>query len=286
VLGDESGYLATEHQKMKLAAMENMWETEPAPASFTIFAIPTGVHGEQFAIRVPWVLGLISTRTLSTVVPGINELVQHAEVRIRNGIQAAKALDALRANPSDTAARQAFDASQQDFGYALLLKKYRPDVENATDDEVKLAAQDTVPSVWTLFWSFRIMVGTGFFLIAYFAYWFWQASFRRLDRRRWALKLAVIVIPLPWIAIELGWLIAEFGRQPWVVEGVLPTFYAASGLHFWDLAISLAFFVILYTTLAVIMFWLMWRTIKHGPSDKIDLSAGEADVTSASAVRA
>jgi cytochrome d ubiquinol oxidase subunit I len=286
VLGDESGYLATEHQKMKLAAMENMWETETPPASFTIFAIPTGSNGEEFRITVPWVLGLISTRSFTTVVPGINELVEHAEVRIRNGIQAAKALDAIRADPADAAARTAFDQSQKDFGYALLLKKYRPDVENATDAEIKQAAEDTVPSVWTLFWSFRIMVGAGFFFIAYFAYWFWQASFRRLDRRRWALRLAVIVLPLPWIAIELGWLIAEFGRQPWVVEGVLPTFYAASGLHFWDLVISLGFFVILYTTLAVIMVWLLWRTIKHGPSDKLDLSAGEADAAPVPAVPA
>jgi cytochrome d ubiquinol oxidase subunit I len=123
------------------------------------------------------------------------------------------------------------------------------------------------------------MVGAGFFFIAYFAYWFWQASFRRLDRRPWALKLAVIVLPLPWIAIELGWLIAEFGRQPWVVEGVLPTFYAASGLSVWELGISLTFFVVLYTTLAIIMFWLLWRTIKHGPSDSVDLSAGEADAS-------
>ncbi|MBN8994267.1 MAG: cytochrome ubiquinol oxidase subunit I [Rhizobiales bacterium] len=283
VLGDESGYLATEHQKMKLAAMENMRETEKAPASFTVFAIPTGSHGEEFAIKIPWVLGLISTRSFTTVVPGIDELVAHAELRIRNGMQAAKALAAVRANPSDAAARQAFDASQQDLGYALLLKKYRPDVENATDAEVKQAAGDTVPDVWTLFWSFHIMAAAGFFFIAYFAYWFWQASFRRLDRRRWALKLAVIVIPLPWIAIELGWLVAEFGRQPWVVEGVLPTFYAASGLSVLDLGISLTFFVVLYTVLAIVMFWLMWRTIQHGPSDKLDLTAGEGDVSAAPA---
>ncbi|MBN9011137.1 MAG: cytochrome ubiquinol oxidase subunit I, partial [Rhizobiales bacterium] len=163
VLGDESGYLATEHQKMKLAAMENMRETEKAPASFTVFAIPTGSHGEEFAIKIPWVLGLISTRSFTTVVPGIDELVAHAELRIRNGMQAAKALAAVRANPSDAAARQAFDASQQDLGYALLLKKYRPDVENATDAEVKQAAGDTVPDVWTLFWSFHIMAAAGFF---------------------------------------------------------------------------------------------------------------------------
>jgi len=281
VLGDESGYVATHDQKMKIAAMENMWETEKAPASFTIFALPAGDHGEQLKISVPWMLGLIATRSVTTPVPGINDLVKVAETRIRNGMQAAKALAAIKANPQDAAARQAFDASQQDFGYALLLKKYRPDVENATDAEITQAAADTVPSVWTLFWSFRVMVAVGFFFIAYFAYWFWQASFRRIERRRLALKLAVIVLPFPWIAAELGWLIAEFGRQPWVVEGVLPTYYAASGLGILDLAISLTFFVVLYTSLAIVMFWLMWRAIKHGPSDKLDLAAGDAEVPAA-----
>jgi cytochrome d ubiquinol oxidase subunit I len=110
-------------------------------------------------------------------------------------------------------------------------------------------------------------VGIGFLLIAFFAYWFWQASRQRLEARRWALWLAVAALPLPWLAIEGGWFLAEFGRQPWVVEGVLPTFYAASGLHFWDLAISLGFYVTLYTVLAAIMVWLMVRIIKVGPHD-------------------
>ena len=70
------------------------------------------------------------------------------------------------------------------------------------------------------------------------------------------------------MAVEVGWILAEYGRQPWVVEGVLPTFYAVSSLHVWDLAISLAFFVTLYTSLAIVMVWLMVRVIRHGPSDQ------------------
>ncbi len=83
-------------------------------------------------------------------------------------------------------------------------------------------------------------------------------------------------MPLPWLAAEAGWVIAEYGRQPWVVEGVLPTFYAASGPHVWDLAISLAFFVTLYTALAVTMVWLMVRLIKAGPHDSV-LAPDEAE---------
>jgi cytochrome d ubiquinol oxidase subunit I len=85
------------------------------------------------------------------------------------------------------------------------------------------------------------------------------------------------MLPLPWIAIEFGWFIAEYGRQPWVVEGVLPTFYAASGLTFWDLVISLTFFVSLYTVLFVIMVMLMVKIIKAGPQDKLFTAADDDD---------
>ena len=106
------------------------------------------------------------------------------------------------------------------------------------------------------------MVGLGFF-----ALWFYKSAVQKLDNQRWMLWAAVVALPLPWIAIELGWLIAEYGRQPWVVEGVLPTFYAASGLKFWDLVISLTFFMVLYTGLMVVEVILMVKTIKHGPSE-------------------
>jgi cytochrome d ubiquinol oxidase subunit I len=113
------------------------------------------------------------------------------------------------------------------------------------------------------------MMGLGFFFIAFFALWFYRASRGWLETNRTLLWVGFLVLPLPWVAIEAGWFIAEFGRQPWVVEGVLPTFYAASGLHFWDLVISLSFFTLLYSTLFVIMIMLMVKIIKAGPQDKL-----------------
>ncbi|WP_055047401.1 cytochrome ubiquinol oxidase subunit I [Devosia sp. A16] len=281
VLGDESGYVATEHQKMKIAAMEAMYHTEPAPAALTLFAIPGSDGRPAFEVKFPWVLGLITTRSLDRDLPGITELTEHAALRIASGIEAYKALNALQADRNDATARAAFDAAKADLGYALLLKKYRPDVENATGEEIAQAALDTVPDVWPLFWSFRVMVGAGFFFIAFFALWFWKASTHRIENPRWLLWVAVAVLPLPWIAIEAGWFIAEYGRQPWVVEGVLPTFYAASGLNFWDLVISLSFFMLLYTSLLVVMVWLMVRTIKHGPSDKLNFDQSVEPVDAA-----
>ncbi len=265
VLGDESGYAATEHQKMKIAAMEAMWHTEPAPAGFNLFAIP-GDKENSFEVQVPYALGLIATRSLSGEIPGILDLVELAGNRIRNGMVAYEALHAIRADGSDQAAREKFSATWKDLGYALLLKRYREDVANATAEEITQAAFDTVPGVAPLFWSFRVMVALGFYLIAFFAVAFWLASKHRLGESRTLLWIALFSLPAPWIAIEAGWFIAEYGRQPWVVEGVLPTFYAASGLTLTDLAISLGFFLTLYTALAVIMVILMLKVIKAGPS--------------------
>jgi len=268
VLGDESGYVATEHQKMKIAAMEAMYHTEPAPAGLTLFAIPGADGRPEFEVKIPWVLGIITTRSFDRDLPGITELTEHAALRIANGIEAYKSLQAIKADPEDLVARAEFDKRQQDLGYALLVKKYRPDVENATGEEITQAALDTVPDVWPLFWSFRIMVACGLFFIAFFALWFYRSAIRKIEKPRWLLWVAVAALPLPWIAIELGWLVAEYGRQPWVVEGVLPTFYAASGLKVSDLVISLTFFVALYTALIVVELFLMVKTIKAGPSDR------------------
>ncbi|HSI39745.1 MAG TPA: cytochrome ubiquinol oxidase subunit I [Xanthobacteraceae bacterium] len=272
VLGDESGYLATEHQKMKIAAMEAMWETEPAPAGLTLFALP-GTDGNRLEVKIPYVLGLIGTRSLNTELPGIRPLVAHAETRIRRGIAASASLDAVRADPANAAARAAFAANWHDLGYGLLLKRYRDDIANATPEQIALAAADTVPNVAVMFWSFRIMVGLGLYMIAFFALAFLLSVRHRLGESRVLLRIALLSLPAPWIAAEAGWLVAEYGRQPWAIEGVLPTFYAASGLTLTDLAISLGFFLTLYTVLLAIMVMLMLKTIKHGPLTHDPLAA-------------
>ncbi|KKB08993.1 cytochrome d terminal oxidase subunit 1 [Devosia chinhatensis] len=269
VLGDESGYVATEHQMMKIAALEAMYETEPAPAPWTLIGLPGADGRLGFHISIPWLGGLITTRSFDRPLPGIDELVERAEDRIRSGIIAYNALQQIRADATDQDARAVFDDYWADLGYGLLLKKYRADIENATEDEIVMAAQDTVPSVWPLFWTFRIMMGLGFFYIGFFALWFYRASRGWIDTHKPLLWFSLFTLPLPWIAIESGWFIAEFGRQPWVVEGVLPTFYAASGLTVIDLVLSLSMFVLIYTVLIVIMVLLMVRVIKAGPKDNL-----------------
>lgn len=271
VLGDESGYTSGQNQKMKLAAIEAMWETEEAPASFTLFGLPDRDAREtRFEIKVPWALGLIATRSIDTPVPGIKELVATAERRIRSGMVAYGAMPALRAGTADAATRAAFEAHVQDLGYALLLKRYTPAVTDATEVQIALAAGDTVPPVAPLFWSFRIMVGLGFFFIALFTAAFWLASTRRLDRYKLFLRIAVCSLPLPWIAAEFGWYVAEGGRQPWTIDGVLPTFLSVSSVSASQVWVTLVGFVLFYTALAVIDVYLMARTIRRGPDHAIE----------------
>ena len=102
VLGDESGYTAGENQKMKIAAIEAMWDTEPAPASFTVFGLPDLANRHtDYEVKVPWMLGLIATRSIDKTLPGIKELVSRAEQRIRSGLAAYDALEKLRARPAN-----------------------------------------------------------------------------------------------------------------------------------------------------------------------------------------
>ncbi|MEJ8826739.1 cytochrome ubiquinol oxidase subunit I [Variovorax humicola] len=273
LLGDESGYQSSEHQKMKLAAIEAMWETHPAPAPFTVFGFPDQEAREtHYAVHIPMVMGLIGTRSLNTVIPGIDELVKRAEARIAQGLKAYAALQQIREAGSTTSVtqgvRDAFEFNGPDMGYALLLKRYVDDPRQATPEQIRQAAWDTVPQVAPLFWTFRLMVGIGMFLILLTLTFFVLSARRRLDRHAWLLKLAVFAIPLPWIAAEAGWMVAEFGRQPWIIEGVLPTAVAVSNLGATTLLITLLGFIALYTLLLVIELKLMFRAIRNGPHDE------------------
>jgi cytochrome d ubiquinol oxidase subunit I len=265
VLGDESGYTITDNQKMKLAAMEAMWRTEPAPAAITAFGIPNmETHETDYAVKIPWLMGLIGTRSIDQQIPGIFELVDKAEARIKKGLVAYGALQKLKANRQDAAARTIFEGAQDDLGYAMLLEQYTDDPLTATAQQIHDAAWSTVPSVPYLFFTFRVMVLFGFLFLAVFLIAAWHTA-REAEAPRWVFRAAVLMLPLPWIAAEFGWFVAEFGRQPWIIDGILPTFLATSSLGVIDLVITIAGFALVYGTLAVIEVGLMVHAIKHGP---------------------
>ncbi|MEM7221431.1 MAG: cytochrome ubiquinol oxidase subunit I [Pseudomonadota bacterium] len=266
VLGDESGYTTSEHQRMKLAAIEAEWETHEPPAGFNVVAWPDMDKRENtFEFKIPWLLGLIATRSIDGKVEGINDLVELAKLRIKQGITGYEGLKRYREDPDDDLARQDMEANSRFIGYALLLKRYREDVENATEAEIAQAAWDTVPDVPVLFWAFRVMAGLGFYFIAFFAFAFYITCRLQHTRRRWFLWVCLFTLPTPWIAAELGWIVAEYGRQPWIIEGIMPTFMGVSAVSAGQVWFSLIGFVIFYSVLALVDVFLLVKYVRKGP---------------------
>ncbi|WED22767.1 cytochrome ubiquinol oxidase subunit I [Vibrio sp. JC009] len=267
VLGDESGYELGDVQKVKLAAIEAEWHTEEAPAPFTLFGFPNQetMHTD-FAIKIPYVMGIIATRSFTEEVQGIADIKVENEGRIRNGMYAYELLQKLRAGDKSEANIQAFDGVKNDLGYGLLLKRYTENVVDATDEQVKSAVDDSIPTVWPLFWSFRIMVAIGFTMLFVFGAAFVQTCRQKIEQKPWVLKAALWSIPLPWIGVEMGWFVAEYGRQPWAVGEILPVDVAASALSAGELWLSLAAILALYTAFLVAEVYLMVKFARKGPS--------------------
>ena len=267
VLGDESGYTLGESQKTKLAVIEAEYETSPAPAPFTIIGLPDDEKLETtHAVRVPWALGLIATRSLDEQVTGIREIITQNESRVRNGMVAYDYLEKLRAGDKSQANIAAFEKHKDDLGYGLLLKRYTANPAQATEQQVKDAARSSVPPVLPVFLSFRMMVGLGIYMLAVIFVSFYYNAKREIQDKRWLLKILVWSIPAPFLAIEFGWFVAEYGRQPWAIGEILPTFLAASDLTIGDLIFSITGFMTLYTLFFVIEMYLMFKYARLGPS--------------------
>ncbi|PWC11599.1 cytochrome ubiquinol oxidase subunit I [Brenneria corticis] len=267
VLGDESGYEMGDVQKTKLAAIEAEWETQPAPASFTLIGLPNqGTMENDYAIRIPYVLGLIATRSTDKQVTGLKELMEQHQVRIRNGMKAYQLLQELRAGNTDPAVKEAFNQSKQDLGYGLLLKRYTPQVSDATEAQIQQATKDSIPRVAPLYISFRIMVACGILMLLIIGLSFWTVLRGKIGERKWLHRAALYGIPLPWIAVEAGWFVAEYGRQPWAIGEILPTAVATSSLTAGDILFSMALICGLYTLFLVAEMYLMFKYARLGPS--------------------
>ncbi|MDN3630738.1 cytochrome ubiquinol oxidase subunit I [Vibrio lentus] len=267
MLGDESGYELGDVQQVKLAAIEAEWHTEEAPASFTLFGFPNQETMEtDYAIKIPYVMGIIATRSLDTPVVGIHDLLAKNEERVRSGILAYGLLEKLRSGDKSQQNIDEFELVKHDLGYGLLVKKYSDNVVDATEQQIKQAAKDTIPTVAPLFWSFRIMVVCGVLMFAIIGLSFVQICRRKIGTNRWLLKATICAIPLPWIACEAGWFVAEYGRQPWAIGEILPVNMAVSNLPASSLWISIGLVYLFYTAFLIIEMFLMVKFAKMGPS--------------------
>lgn len=265
-MGDQSGLVVASEQPMKLAAIEAEWNTQPAPAAFNLIAFPSqDQHKNYFAIQIPDALGLVVTHSMSSVIPGINDIQAQNVTRIKNGMQAYGALVKLR--QGDQSAAATFAQYQDDLGYGLLLKKYTDKVTDATPAQIQFASEDSIPTVWSVFWAFRIMVACGTLMFIGFFYAFLCIVHKRnIWDQRWFLKAALYSLPLPWIACLSGWFVTEHGRQPWTIFGVLPTNISSSAISATDIGLSFMMFVLFYTGLFIIEMYLMFKYARLGPS--------------------
>lgn len=222
VLGDHRGYAESSGQQMRIAAIAAEWQTQAAPAAFTVFGIPDSRRRTtRAAVNLPWVLGLAATHSWRKAVPGLDDLEAVNLARIHDGVAAFTVLDTLWANPGSVDSL-AFDLEDTpNLGYGLLLLRHTTQPAHASDALMVAAARDTIPNVPLLFWTFRGMALLGAYAIVLFGCAFWLASRRRLDRR-WFLGMAAWSWPVPWIAGALGWIVSEAGRGPWLIDGVLP----------------------------------------------------------------
>lgn len=267
VLGDESGYSIGHAQQTKLATIEAMWETEPAPASFNLIAsINEKEQKNNWTIHIPYAMGIIGTRSLDTPILGIYDLKDINRQKITDGIEAVSTLEKLRADTQNVELIQQFNNSKQNLGFGLLLKKYTDDVTAATPQMIDKAVDDSIPRVTPMFWSFRVMVGLGFLMLALFSLCLFYTIKGGYMQKRWLLKFAVVMLPAPWIASEMGWFVAEYGRQPWTIYGVLPTHLSTSNISVSSVYWSLAGFVFFYTALFCVMIYLMQKYVRLGPA--------------------
>ncbi|MGV3278611.1 cytochrome ubiquinol oxidase subunit I [Rickettsiales bacterium LUAb2] len=267
-MGDMSGLAVLKDQPSKLAAIEGYWKTEKAPFGWSLFAVPNEQEKKNdYNIAIPYVGSLILTHNFHTDVIGIEEIIAQNKQRIINGQKVLLQLNDFYKDKSNTALAEQITQNSADIGFGLLLKKYTNDVSKATPEMINKAAIDTVPKVMPLFYTFRLMVFLGMsFLLLFAISAFLTRGNRTVENHKWLLTLSMLWLPTPWLAVWCGWFVAEYGRQPWTIFEILPTFTSVSSLSVSEVTFSFIGFVVIYSILAIIEIWLMVKYIKLGPS--------------------
>ncbi|MCX7862693.1 MAG: cytochrome ubiquinol oxidase subunit I [Bacteroidales bacterium] len=268
--GDGSAYQVAQKQPMKLAVMEGLYEGKEG-AGLLAFGILN--HSKQIndstdpyimKVEIPKLLSLLGYRDANAFVPGIKDLVygnekygiEPAEKRIERGkksVDALKRYKEAKAN-GDTAtmnlALAEFKETFHDFGYAYF-------------DRV----EQLVPNIPLVFYSFHIMVALGFLFLLIFILTLWYSIKDTLQTKKWLLRIALWSIPLGYLASQLGWVVAEVGRQPWAIQNILPVFKATSHLSVGAVQTTFFLFLILFTILLTAEIRILVKQIKNGPKE-------------------
>ena len=251
--GDGSGVQAAKYQPMKLAAAEGLEEGgEGAP-----FSIVPG-------IEIPKMLSILATHDIDGYVPGINNILEgytdsdgvthlSAEEMIARGKTALNAFREYRTlkdtDPEKAAlARKVLEENIDYFGYGYID-----------------SPEELIPPVNLIYWAFRVMVGFGGFLLLLMIVVLWAEWRGKLAGMKWLQWVALWSIPLVYLAGQAGWIVAEVGRQPWVIQGLLPTKAAVSSVSVGAVQTTFFLFVAIFTLFLAIEIRIMLKAIKKGP---------------------
>ncbi len=286
--GDSTAREVAKTQPMKLAAMEALFEgREQAPLiAFGILSdsqsdpmTETSEPSFLVKIEIPYALSILTHKNLDGYVPGMKDLVMGNQERgimsysekIKRGYEAQNTLRAFKdakKEKNDTLVAQLgakFDDPQwiestfRYFGYGSY---YSED-----PDQLQKNAFSIIPNVPITFYAFHIMVILGMYFLLLFVVMLWMEYKNKLINQRWLLYIALWTIPLAYIASESGWVVAELGRQPWVIQDLMPTLTAVSQIDSSAVMITFMLFAITFIGLAIAEVKIMVKQIKNGPTD-------------------
>ena len=259
--GDGSAVQVARVQPMKLAAMEGLYKGKPGQEIVGVGILnPSkkpndGQDPFLFEISIPYGLSILANHDPHSFVPGIDDLLNGIELTpegdtIRTDSYAERIAIGKRAHESlrafDTAMAKGDHAAMEE-ARAKLKEDYRYFGYGYLD-----SPEEAVPPVAMTFYSFHIMVMAGgylllFFIIAVFS----SLKGSRLWEKRWWQWVAILTIPVVWICSEAGWVTAEVGRQPWIIEGLMPDKAAISAISASTVQLTFWMFAAVFTALLI-----------------------------------
>ena len=271
--GDGSAYQVGKHQPMKLAAMEGLYEggNGMGLVAFGILNSNKKAYDDNnnpylFKIEFPKMLSILACRDVNGFVPGIKNIIdggyqlndstkalsfQEKQIRGKAAIESLTSYQQAISKKDTTAAafhKEQLKENYAQFGYGYLEK-----------------AEDLIPNIPTVFYSFHFMVLLGLYFIALFALVLYYTQIQKIEKTNWLLWLSLLSIPLGYVAGELGWVVAEVGRQPWAIQDILPVQAAISGISTSSVKITFFLFLFLFTALLIAEVRIMLQQIKKGP---------------------
>ena len=281
VTGDGSAFTIAQHQPMKLAAMEGLYNGQKSNG-LVLFGIPqpgkkAGDGKANFVVKVeiPGLLSLMAYRDVDAFVPGVENILYGNYKPEYQGVPQAEKDTALPVSEKILRGKIAITA----FGDYKTAKKTGDLVAAAKADSTLKAnfayfgygylqsTDEVVPNVSLTFYSFRTMVIFGFYFILLFVVVLFFHYNNQLENKRWLLFVMLWTIPLAYLAGQAGWIVAEIGRQPWVIQDLLPTRAAVSMIETSSVQITFWLFAVLFTALLIAEIKIMTRQIKLGPKD-------------------